>query len=364
MNANLQDKIRGCLLGGAVGDALGYPIEFETNIKDKQVTKYQNNRGIISDDTQMTLFTANALLWRETRWHLRGIAMTPPEAIYFGYLDWLSTQERVKEPPKITWIRNIPSLNVLRTPGNTCITALESGKMGLLGEPINDSKGCGGIMRLAPIGLYINTEDNIGNFSAMSCAITHGHPLAILSAYVLGLIITFVTLQNQTIETAVKNAKDKMLAWQPDAWKDGEKVRINWQIEKTELESLIDLSLALAKENQKDTAAIKKLGQGWVAEEALTIAIYSCVKYQDNFQDAIVCAVNHDGDSDSTGAIAGNIIGGKLGLDKIPSYYRDHIELKDVILELADDIYHGVPTDQNGNITDKTWLEKYVIINE
>ena len=169
-----------------------------------------------------------------------------------------------------------------------------------------------------------------------------------------------------------------MLAWHPDAWKNGKKVRCNWKTEKTELGSLIDLSLALAKETQKDAketqkdtkenqtdaAAIKKLGNGWVAEEALAIAIYSCVKYQDSFQDAIICAVNHDGDSDSTGAITGNIIGGKLGYSKIPSYYKDNIELKDVILELADDLYHGVPTDKNGDITDKTWLEKYVIINK
>ncbi|MBR3264044.1 ADP-ribosylglycohydrolase family protein [Candidatus Saccharibacteria bacterium] len=362
MDANLQDKIRGCLLGGAIGDALGYPIEFKTNIKDKQFTKFENDRGIISDDTQMTLFIANALLWRETRWHIRGIAMTPPEAIYLGLLDWLSTQQRVEESPKITWIRNLPELNILRAPGNTCITALESGKMGTLGDPINDSKGCGGIMRLAPIGLYINTEDNIGNFSAMSCAITHGHPLAILSAYTLGLIITYVTLQNQEIEVAIKKAKDKMISWKPDAWKDGKKVHINWRAEKNKLNSIIDQALALAKQDQKDTETIKSLGSGWVAEEALAIAIYSCAKHQDSFKDAVICAVNHNGDSDSTGAIAGNIIGGKLGLNNIPDYYKNQIELKDIIMELADDIYHGVPTNVYGDVTDKTWLKKYVII--
>jgi ADP-ribosylglycohydrolase len=57
----LQDRVRGCILGGAIGDALGYQIEFVKNVKEKQVTRF-NGTGIISDDTQMTLFTANALM--------------------------------------------------------------------------------------------------------------------------------------------------------------------------------------------------------------------------------------------------------------------------------------------------------------
>lgn len=57
-----NNKIRGSLIGGAIGDALGYQIEFKRNINDKEITKYQNDNGIISDDTQMSLFTANALL--------------------------------------------------------------------------------------------------------------------------------------------------------------------------------------------------------------------------------------------------------------------------------------------------------------
>ena len=89
---DVKNKIVGSLLGGAVGDALGYQIEFKRNIKEKEFTKYENDKGIISDDTQMTLFTANALIWRETRGSMRGIAMMPVDAIYEGYLDWLDTQ--------------------------------------------------------------------------------------------------------------------------------------------------------------------------------------------------------------------------------------------------------------------------------
>ena len=79
MNA-LQDRIRGSLIGGAIGDALGYPVEFMSrkNILYKYgnmgVRRFQefdrNGRAVVSDDTQMTLFTANGLLFGVTRFVL------------------------------------------------------------------------------------------------------------------------------------------------------------------------------------------------------------------------------------------------------------------------------------------------------
>ena len=92
---NLKTKIRGSLLGGAIGDALGYQIEFKRNIKEKEITRFKE-KGIISDDTQMTLFTANALIGRETQGKLRGIAIQQEQEIYLGYKDWLDTKNHTK----------------------------------------------------------------------------------------------------------------------------------------------------------------------------------------------------------------------------------------------------------------------------
>ena len=152
---DIKNKIIGSLVGGAIGDALGYPIEFKRGIKDREYCKYNEDKGIISDDTQMTLFTANGLLSRETRLYLRGISPKPTDMIYHAYLDWLDTQTGQNNHEfKVTWIKDLKELNVKRAPGNTCLSALLSGKKGTIEEPINDSKGCGGIMRVAPIGLY------------------------------------------------------------------------------------------------------------------------------------------------------------------------------------------------------------------
>lgn len=345
-----KDKIRGTLIGGAIGDALGYQIEFSTNIKEKQITKYFDDEGIISDDTQMTLFTANALLWRETRGNLKGISPTPSSAIYMGYLDWLQTQTKKESDLKICWIKDIHDLNVPRAPGNTCLSSLLSGKFGTLEEPMNNSKGCGSVMRVAPIGLYAKDAETAGIVAAEASALTHGHPLGIISSYVCAAMINILLNSNKTISEALEEARklyyDKFNKYSDEIHQ--------------EFDSLIDRAIGLSKKKISDIEAIKQLGEGWVADEAFAIALYSCLKYSNNFKDAVVCAINHDGDSDSTGAIAGNIIGTYLGYSKIPLYYIENIELKDIILEIADDLSIPVPVSEYSTNNDEYWLSKYL----
>ena len=125
-------------------------------------------------------------------------------------------------------------------------------------------------------------------------------------------------------------------------------------------DKLVEKAIRLSKENMSDIDAIYQLGKGWVAEETFAIAIYSCLKYQNSFEDAIVCAVNHDGDSDSTGSVAGNIMGVYLGYDAIPKYYVDNLELKDVILEIAEDLSIDIPVGEYNENNDEYWLSKYL----
>ena len=123
---------------------------------------------------------------------------------------------------------------------------------------------------------------------------------------------------------------------------------------------LIDKAIVLSKENIDDLEAIRELGQGWVAEETLAIAIYCSLKYSDDFDKAIIASVNHSGDSDSTGAVTGNILGAYLGLKSIPKKYLDNLELKDVILEIADDLYNDCKISEYGSYHDEIWEQKYI----
>jgi ADP-ribosylglycohydrolase len=94
---------------------------------------------------------------------------------------------------------------------------------------------------------------------------------------------------------------------------------------------------------------IEHLGEGWTGEETLAIGIYCSLKYIDNFEEAMIAAVNHGGDSDSTGAVAGNILGAAIGYEAIPQFYKDDLELHDLILHMADDLYLGEVTKINKN---------------
>lgn len=81
-------------------------------------------------------------------------------------------------------------------------------------------------------------------------------------------------------------------------------------------------------------------------EEAIAIAIYCALKEKTDFRKALILSVNHDGDSDSTGAITGNILGAYLGLDAIPAEWVQRVEFADVIFQLADDLLSGYQNTQ------------------
>ncbi len=84
--------------------------------------------------------------------------------------------------------------------------------------------------------------------------------------------------------------------------------------------------------------AIAALGRDWVAEEALAISVY-CTLVARDLEQGLILAVNHDGDSDSNGSIAGKLLGGMHGIAAIPRQWLERLELRNVIEEVAEDLY-------------------------
>ena len=361
------DAIRGCIFGGAVGDALGYPIEFNTydEIQSKYggngITEYEvdkkSGKALISDDTQMTLFTASGILLGETRFSLRGIGANPSAYVKFCYKDWIKTQRQQapdeNEERRDSWLACIPELYSRRAPGNTCISVISSDKFGSVEDHINDSKGCGGVMRVAPLGAhYERIDDNtLALEGAEIAALTHGHSLGYMPAATLTMIVNRAIYHKdeyRSIEEIVVNAiqiTDEVFA--------GDK-------HLRELDKIIEKAIVLAENGESDIENIGKLGEGWVAEETLAIAVYCAIRYQDDFSKAVIVAVNHDGDSDSTGAVTGNIVGAWLGYDAVENKWKENLELSDVILEIADDICHGCSMSEYSSYEDKAWETKYI----
>lgn len=359
-------KIQGCLIGGAAGDALGYEVEFMNYLDIRRsygpegITAYEltDGKAIFSDDTQMTLFTANGLLYGETRMMLRGIGSAPHACVDQAYHDWLYTQDPSYKPDHIvSWLTGIPELNVRRAPGNTCMFALRSGTTGLISYPLNNSCGCGGVMRAAPVGLFYGqyydslSDENLVRYGAETAAITHGHPWGYIPAGMMSLIVKKAAFSKEPLRKIIRDsfAETKKVFGVNEYW-DGFAVFI---------EKAIDLVL----NDNSDAENIRKIGEGWVGHEALAIAIYCALRYEKDFSKGIVASVNHDGDSDSTGSICGNILGAYLGMEGIDAKWTENLELRDTILELATDLCDHCHMEKNGSYEDPVWLRKYVDVN-
>lgn len=349
----LQDRVRGSLIGGAIGDALGYPVEFIKTYKgiqekygergitrlvpQKQILDSDelSDKAVVSDDTQMTLFTANGLL------NAKRLKINPKYAICLAYIEWYLTQiGKWSNKYKDCWIARIPELNKRRGPGHTCMTALYAIYKGH--EPYNTSKGDGGVMRVAPIPLLaladgkmtITDSDRLAGDAA---EITHQHPLGYIPAALVAHII--YRLAEDEMPT-----RQSLIGYLHEGVEAMEKLFPDYPYDVMYMEELAGKAIALAENDNPDVTNIESIGGGWTGEEALAIALYCSVRHFDNFEEALIAAVNHAGDSDSTGAITGNILGAAIGYRDIPQFFLEDLELHDVILHMADDLYRGEVT--------------------
>lgn len=322
---NRTEKMVACLLGGAVGDGFGYQVEFDSlaSIRSRfgpnglQTPVLKNGHLLVSDDTQMTLFTLEGLL----RWHGMKDA-SAVDHIRLAYLDWLHTQEPHTGTHKpVGTLAQDPSLAYRRAPGITCLSALQSGGRGSTSHSFNDSKGCGGVMRVAPVGFFASDLSPADTFhlGAESAALTHGHPSGYLSAGTMASLIRSL-LDNETLEQGLD-----------------ESVRIlrTWPKHEETLTAINDARRLASTPTMPPTEAVARLGGGWVGEEALAIAIYAALVGR-SFVETVAIATNHDGDSDSTASIAGQIWGAWKGLEDIPHDWIMSLDIMNVALVLLE----------------------------
>jgi ADP-ribosylglycohydrolase/protein-tyrosine phosphatase len=321
-----QERALACILGGAIGDAFGYEVEF-SNIsairkrfgeKGIQEPEIHHGKLIVSDDTQMTLFTLEGLLkslGRGDSWH-----ETCTSSIRAAYLDWYGTQRGSGVPRKTSdgsWLAAQPVMRVPRAPGNTCLSALGTGGLGTLTKSINDSKGCGGVMRVAPIGLVGSkaTTEEVFRLAAEAAALTHSHPSGYLSAGMMASIIHLVA-QGLNLDAAINRSCGILSGY------SGHEETLR----------AVKLAVNLASQHAgKHMAMIEQIGGGWVGEEALAIGLYAVLSAS-SFVEAIAIATNHSGDSDSTASIAGQLWGAMKGLEGMP---HDWIMSLDVLHPLC-----------------------------
>jgi ADP-ribosylglycohydrolase len=286
-DSRLSDSIKGAMWGLALGDALGKPVEFlhlwriKEDYGPEGITDLPQN-SFWTDDTEMTFAVARALIKTP---HL------PVEEITKQIADEF-----------VAWLDN-PGFK----PGTTSLQAVFSYKNSTTKNwrehGIKESKGCGSAMRVAPIGLFYYDLDKLYQVAYNSALITHAHPTALAAAVGSAYL---VHLARENVD--------------PQLWPEKVKAIVQ-NIEepgKTEFCDAIDRAVAGLKRRDPEEA-IRIIGEGWVGEEAVAIALYCCMKYPrpEEFKTLLIRAVNHDGDSDSTACIAGGIMGAFHGYDAL-----------------------------------------------
>ncbi|MDR3081781.1 MAG: ADP-ribosylglycohydrolase family protein [Streptomyces sp.] len=330
-------RVRGCLLGGAIGDALGYPIEFaaletirERHGADGVTGLLSRGEGAVSrvtDDTQMTLFTVEGLQQAHERERHKGIGGGWSRLVREAYGRWLDTQ-RLPGPPADVHggLAAQPWLYARRAPGNACLSGLTydfvpdpMAELGPPGPVNSDSKGCGAVMRSAPFGLARVPADTAFAMAARCAQTTHGHPTGYYSAGAFAAIVAYL-VEGDSLEGAVLRAL-RLLARYPGH---------------EETTAALHEALDLAAEGSPTPEKVETLGGGWVGEQALAIAVY-CALVQPDVRHALLLSVTHSGDSDSTGSICGNLLGAHHGDHRLPHDWLARVEARAEITVVADD---------------------------
>ena len=275
----------------------------------------------------MTLFTAEGLIraYIDLADRSVGDEIASPPPVCPSCLFALAEDAGTVVHPRLTrrpamdgWLIGVQDLWSQRAPGNTCLIALQASEV--VGELArNDSKGCGTVMRTAPVGVLTRADYRFELGMQLS-ALTHGHINASLSAGFLSVLIGQL-IDSANLGAAVDTAK-RELSVRPD---------------NLEVLRAIETAEELAGVGDRTAIATGRLGAGWIAEEALAISLHAVLVASD-LEEAVVLAVNHPGDSDSTGAIAGNIAGALYGRAAIPDRSLRSLELRTEIIDIATDL--------------------------
>lgn len=336
-----RDRVLGCLLGGAVADALAGPLEFR-NSRDivatfgakglRDFAPLHGTLGAITDDTQLMLFACEAMLRVRVMSHGYR-TYYPPTIIRNAFRRWLMTQRHSGPLPDHLetargWLLDVPELWVERQPDKVTLIALKRPGLGTPEEAITDSAGSGAMVRCAPAAMF--PIDDPFRLATEITGITHGHPHALVAGGYMAVIISQL-MHGMTIQVAVEAAisRGKFIVG------EGEPTRL--------------VRDAIERANQVRFAGIdpgwfelEQLGDGKLAHDALALALYCALCHPEptpeSFEKAIVLATNHSGQSTIIGALTGQILGTMHGMAVIPPRWLAQLELRDVITQMAEDL--------------------------
>jgi len=328
---DFRSRVRGTLLGAAVGDTLGSPVAGLPMDGIREAHGAQGltdlafghgRRGAVSHLTQLTLFSMDGLIRAQVRrdtgaWH-------PPTDLHRAYLRWAATQrdwgpdERRKEDG---WLAREEWLYARREPARACLVGLGDEMMGTLDAPKNpEERGPEAAVRSAPFGLLVGWEPQLVMQLAVECAAqTHGHPTAYLSAGAYAVVVHGLA-RGESLDAAVQRAL-QLLAGRPGH---------------QPVSDALQQALGAVRQGMPTPARVEDLAGGGTAEGLLSVAVY-CALVGEDTRHGLCLSVNHGGDSAAAGALTGALLGSLHGETALPPAWLAELEGRPTMLVLADD---------------------------
>ena len=358
-----RSSYRGCLLGLAVGDAMGYTVdsrswqEIREDYGPNGLMGYDlvNGYADVTSYTQLAAFTSNGLLLGMTRGQMLGKMAPFVKYIGLSSREWAASQRPWGRPDKtFCWLLQQPELCRRHCMDTRMLDTLNREKSGSLEDPINNFSTPGGLTGAVGVGLFFDqnrmAQEEIDLLGAEAVALTHGSPNAFLSGAVLAHLISRALGDRETplkklIAESVDAMRDQFGHQYSQAYDIGNLVRNAVTYSQSENLSPADVMERLRCEN---------------AAQVLAGAVYACLVSREDFDSAMIVAVNHSGRSAAVGAIVGAILGARLGEEALPEFYIECLEPAEVLRELADDLFHGCPMELGNKLFDLDWDRKYL----
>lgn len=358
-----QSTYRGCLLGMAVGDAMGYTVdsrswqEIREDYGPHGLLGYDlvNGYADVTSYTQLAAFTCNGLLFGLTRGQMLGKMAPFIKYIGLSSREWAASQRPWGRPSRTyCWLLRKPELCRRHCMDTRMLDTLSRENLGTLETPVNSFPGPGGLTTAIGVGLFFHRDrmdrGEMDRLGAEAVALTHGSPTAFLSGAVVTHVISRLLSQPEApLKPVFLEAVEAM------------KEQFGHQYSQAfEIATLVRHAVTYAESPGLGAVEVmERLGCDSAAQ-VLAGAVYACLSGGKDFDAALITAVNHSGRSAAVGALTGAILGLRLGEEALPDFYIECLEPAEVLRELADDLYTGCPMEKGNKLFDLDWDYKYL----
>ena len=359
-----QAAYRGCLLGMAVGDAMGYPVdslrlsEIRENYGPNGLLGYDlaNGYADVTSYTQLAAFTCNGLLIALTRGQMMGRMAPLVKYVGLSSREWMASQRPWGRPERtFCWLLRRPDICHRYCMDTRMMDTLGRETLGTLEAPVNHFTTPGSLTTAIGVGLFFHPDrmkqPELDRLGAETVALTHGGPLAFLSGAALAHLISRCLYQPQLSLRQLTLETVQMLCTQ---------FASQYPAQCTELTTLLRLAVSMESDVSLATWDVMEKLHCDSAAQVLAGAIYACMAGGEEFDSSMIIAVNHSGRSAAVGAVAGALLGLRQGEIALPDFYLECLEPADTLRELADDLWTGCPMELGNRPFDADWDHKYV----